>query len=100
MLIFQEPRPEIAIRRLDDLHALSQIHSELRGDRWIESKFAALREELDPTLSPGGKPSVDFFMYIPACSATGWKVQELAGIHSNGSRLAGPILLTCNCLPT
>ena len=62
MLIFQEPRPEIAIRRLDDLHALSQIHSELRGDRWIESKFAALREELDRTLW-GLKPSVDFFMH-------------------------------------
>ena len=63
MLIFQEPRPEIAIRRLDVLNVLSQIHSELRGDTWIEKKTAALREELDRTLWRL-KPSMEFFMHI------------------------------------
>ena len=63
MLIFQEAQPELAIRRLDDLNALIQIHSELRCDRWIESRFVALREELDRTRWEL-KPSTEFFLHI------------------------------------
>jgi tRNA nucleotidyltransferase (CCA-adding enzyme) len=47
-LIFREDEPERALCRLDDLDTLSHIHPDLKCDHWLEAKYRALRERLDP----------------------------------------------------
>jgi tRNA nucleotidyltransferase (CCA-adding enzyme) len=46
--IFDEPEPERALCRLDELGVLAHIHPGLRCDKWLRTKYAALREELEP----------------------------------------------------
>jgi tRNA nucleotidyltransferase (CCA-adding enzyme) len=45
--IFAEPEPERALRRLDELGVLAQIHPGLHCDRWLQAKYRALRKDLD-----------------------------------------------------
>ena len=45
--IFVEPEPERALRRLDELDVLAQIHPGLHCDRWLQVKYHALRKDLD-----------------------------------------------------
>jgi tRNA nucleotidyltransferase (CCA-adding enzyme) len=45
--IFDEDRPEAALRRLDELGVLAQLHPALRVDGWLERAFAALRRARD-----------------------------------------------------
>lgn len=47
-LIFREKEPELVIRRLGELGALSQICPALRGDGWIARKFARARRLCKP----------------------------------------------------
>ena len=42
-LIFAEVRPEDALRRLDQFGVTAHIHSGLRSDNWVASRFEALR---------------------------------------------------------
>ena len=42
-LIFAEVRPEDALRRLDQFGVTAHIHSGLRSDDWVVSRFEALR---------------------------------------------------------
>jgi tRNA nucleotidyltransferase (CCA-adding enzyme) len=44
--IFDEPDPIRVLGRLDELGVLAHIHPDLRCDRWLESRYAVLREEL------------------------------------------------------
>jgi len=46
-LIFEEPEPERALCRLQELGILSHIHPALRCNAWLCARFRALREELD-----------------------------------------------------
>jgi tRNA nucleotidyltransferase (CCA-adding enzyme) len=46
--IFDEPEPERALCRLDELGMLAQIHPGLRCDRWLQARYRALREDLKP----------------------------------------------------
>ncbi len=48
-LIFHEAMPERALRRLDDLGVLRQIHSDLCIDDWGVRRFCELRSGLDNT---------------------------------------------------
>lgn len=45
-LILQEDLPEKALRRLDDLNVLAQIHPGLRCDPWVVERFERLRTGL------------------------------------------------------
>jgi tRNA nucleotidyltransferase (CCA-adding enzyme) len=45
--IFAEPEPERALRRLDELGVLAQIHPGLHCDRWLQVKYHTLRKDLD-----------------------------------------------------
>lgn len=45
-LIFAEPRPEQALRRLDRFGVTTYIHPELHSDDWVTSRFEALRASL------------------------------------------------------
>ena len=45
-LIFAEVRPEDALRRLDQFGVTAYIHSGLRSDAWVASRFEALRAAL------------------------------------------------------
>jgi len=62
-LIFQEPQPELAIRRLDELGVLRQIHSDLHYDGWLESRYVSLRNDLDRDLWQL-KPAAEFFLHL------------------------------------
>jgi tRNA nucleotidyltransferase (CCA-adding enzyme) len=44
--IFDEPEPIQVLNRLDELGVLAHIHPDLRCDRWLESRYAVLQEEL------------------------------------------------------
>jgi tRNA nucleotidyltransferase (CCA-adding enzyme) len=43
-LILEEEKPEGALRRLDELGVLAQIHPGLRCDAWLKERFRRLRE--------------------------------------------------------
>jgi len=43
-LVLKEELPEKAIRRADELGALSKLHPALKGDNWLAEKFAVARE--------------------------------------------------------
>jgi tRNA nucleotidyltransferase (CCA-adding enzyme) len=45
--IFAEPEPERALRRLDELGVLAQIHPGLHCDRWLQARYHTLRGDLD-----------------------------------------------------
>ncbi len=45
-LIFGEAQPEHALRRLDQFGVTAYIHSDLRSDGWVASRFEALRAAL------------------------------------------------------
>jgi tRNA nucleotidyltransferase (CCA-adding enzyme) len=45
-LLFQEPRPEAGLARMEELGVLRQIHPGLRCDGWLQSKFDTLRRVL------------------------------------------------------
>ena len=45
-LILEEAEPEGALRRLDELGVLAQIHPGLRWDDWLRERFRRLRESL------------------------------------------------------
>ncbi|MGD2144832.1 MAG: CBS domain-containing protein [Anaerolineae bacterium] len=45
--IFREEEPERTLCRLDELDALSHIHSDLVCDDWLKDRYRALRERLD-----------------------------------------------------
>jgi tRNA nucleotidyltransferase (CCA-adding enzyme) len=45
-LILREPEPQRALRRLDELGILCQIHPELRADDWVLGRLAELRDRL------------------------------------------------------
>ena len=47
-LIFREAQPEQVLSRLDELDILAHIHPGLQYDEWLQAKFRALREDLDP----------------------------------------------------
>jgi tRNA nucleotidyltransferase (CCA-adding enzyme) len=44
--IFDEPEPIQVLNRLDELGVLAHIHPDLRCDRWLESRYVVLQEEL------------------------------------------------------
>lgn len=44
-LIFREAQPEAALKRLEQLGALRQIHPALHCDAWLQERFRALRTE-------------------------------------------------------
>jgi tRNA nucleotidyltransferase (CCA-adding enzyme) len=46
--IFAEAEPERALCRLQELGVLSQIHSGLRCDKWLQGGFVSLRRDLEP----------------------------------------------------
>ena len=48
-LILQEAEPERALRRLDELRILRQIHPELCADQWTILRLVALRDGRDDT---------------------------------------------------
>jgi len=48
-LIFREAQPEAALRRLEQLGALREIHPSLHCDAWLEERFKALRTEFQAT---------------------------------------------------
>ena len=48
--ILDEAEPERALCRLDELGVLRQLHPDLRCDRWLSSRFRAVRETLDLAL--------------------------------------------------
>jgi tRNA nucleotidyltransferase (CCA-adding enzyme) len=47
-LIFREDEPERALCRLHELTALGHIHSNLRCDSWLKTKYHVLRAHFDP----------------------------------------------------
>jgi tRNA nucleotidyltransferase (CCA-adding enzyme) len=59
-LIFQEDEPEQALCRLDELEALTHIHSDLHCDAWLKSKYRLLREQFDPQVWEMGDEDVLF----------------------------------------
>jgi tRNA nucleotidyltransferase (CCA-adding enzyme) len=61
--IFDEPEPERALSRLDDLNVLAHIHPGLQCDDWLESRFAALRA--GPGLESWNlKPNAGHFVHL------------------------------------
>jgi tRNA nucleotidyltransferase (CCA-adding enzyme) len=57
--IFDETEPERTLSRLDELGILAQIHPGLRCDKWLQTKYRILREDLKPeawNLKPGDTP--------------------------------------------
>lgn len=45
-LIFDEPEPERALCRLDELGVLAYVHPNLHCDRWLRARYRTLREDL------------------------------------------------------
>jgi tRNA nucleotidyltransferase (CCA-adding enzyme) len=45
--IFDEPEPERALRRLEELGVLAQIHPDLRCDEWLCERYRTWREDAD-----------------------------------------------------
>ncbi|MBN1954245.1 MAG: CBS domain-containing protein [Anaerolineae bacterium] len=57
--ILAEQEPERALCRLAELEVVKQIHTDLRCDRWLVTRYRAVREELDCEtweLEPEGRP--------------------------------------------
>lgn len=50
--IFDENRPELAVKRLGDLGVLQRINPSLRGDGWIADKFDEVRRLQKPAQLP------------------------------------------------
>jgi tRNA nucleotidyltransferase (CCA-adding enzyme) len=50
--IFEEQRPELAIKRLGDLEVLARISPSLKGDGWLAHKFDKARRLNKPTQLP------------------------------------------------
>ena len=48
-LIFQETEPEVALRRLDELGILKQVHPDLCADDWVIRRITAMRAGLNDT---------------------------------------------------
>ena len=48
-LIFQETEPEPALRRLDELGILKQVHPDLCADNWVICRITAMRTGLNDT---------------------------------------------------
>ena len=44
--IFDEPKPENALHRLDDLGVMAHIHPGLSCDKWLQSAYHTLRQDL------------------------------------------------------
>jgi tRNA nucleotidyltransferase (CCA-adding enzyme) len=44
--VFDEPEPMHVLSRLDELGVLAHIHPDLHCDRWLESRYTVLRDEL------------------------------------------------------
>jgi len=45
-LILKEDRPELVLRRASELGVLQELHSSLRGNHWLTTKFNQAREEI------------------------------------------------------
>ena len=58
-LLFQEPKPEDGLARLEQLQVLRQIHPGLRCDGWLQAKFRTLREVLGEWYDQSWLPDVD-----------------------------------------
>ncbi len=46
--IFREAEPERALCRLGELGVLAHVHPGLRCDKWLQTRYRAIREELKP----------------------------------------------------
>ena len=62
-LIFDEPEPERALSRLDELGVLAHVQPNLHCDRWLQARYRTLREELDPGIW-GLKPQDTSFLHL------------------------------------
>ncbi|MFN2272108.1 MAG: CBS domain-containing protein [Anaerolineae bacterium] len=61
--IFDEPEPERVLSRLEDLGVLAQIQSDLRCDKWLQSKCVDLRQVL-ASETWGLKPEDNVFLHL------------------------------------
>jgi tRNA nucleotidyltransferase (CCA-adding enzyme) len=60
---FDEPEPTRVLSRLDELGILAHIHPDLRCDRWLESRYAVLQNDL-PHETWDLKAEDDAFLYL------------------------------------
>ncbi len=62
-LIFGEAEPERALCRLDELGVLAYIHPGLHCDEWLQARYCAIREGLEPE-TWNLKPQDIAFLYL------------------------------------
>ncbi|MBN1579681.1 MAG: CBS domain-containing protein [Anaerolineae bacterium] len=55
-LLFQEPKPELGLARMEELGIIRHIHPGLRCDGWLQSKFRLLRQVMDQWYETSWKP--------------------------------------------
>ena len=61
--IFDEPEPARVLSRLDELGVLAYIHPDLRCDKWLQGRCAALHRELSRE-TWDLKPEEDVFLHL------------------------------------
>ncbi|MFC1982958.1 CCA tRNA nucleotidyltransferase [Chloroflexota bacterium] len=71
-LALKEESPEKIIRRADELGVLAKLHPSLKGDSWLEERFAQARR-----LSSPDAPSVKLYMALLACRLSGEESGQL-----------------------
>jgi len=71
-LALKEEFPEKILRRADELGVLAELHPLLKGDSWLEERFAQARK-----LSPPGAPSVTLYLALLACRLSAEESEQL-----------------------